>query len=122
MRKINLQKGSVLTISILVLLATVIAVSSSISNLFISYIANIRGVGFSAQALEASAAAGEDVVWRLKNDKQVDAVENYQIGNSNVVVNISDSDNSKNIVSTASLDGYSRTTTTAFTPEVKPIQ
>jgi uncharacterized transporter YbjL len=122
MKKINQQKGSVLTISILVLLATVIAVSSSVSNLFVSYITNIRGVGFGAQASEASLAAGEDVMWRLKNNKQVDSVENYQIGSSTVVVNINDADNTKNIVSTASLGGYSRTTTTTFTPEVKPIQ
>ena len=120
MKKTNLQKGSVLTISILVLLATVIAVSSSVSNLFVSYITNIRGVGFGAQASEAGVAAEEDVMWRLENNKQVDSVENYQIGSSTVVVNVSDSGNAKNIESIASLGGYSRTTTDTFVQEIKP--
>ena len=119
MKKTNLQKGSVLTISILVLLATVIAVSSSVSNLFVSYITNIRGVGFDAQASEASLAAGEDVMWRLKNNKRVDSVENYQIGSSTVVVNISDGD-TKKIISTAYLGGYLRTATDTFVKEIKP--
>ena len=115
MKKVNLQKGSVLTISILVLLAAIIAASSAISNLFVSYITNVRVVGFGEQALIASEAASDDVIFRLKNGKQVDSAETYQIGSSTVSVSVVDSGEVKNITSIATLGGYTRTTTSTFT-------
>lgn len=119
MKKVNLQKGSVLTISILVLLAAIIAASSAISNLFVSYVTNVRAVGFGEQALLASDAASEDVLFRLKNGGEVGSAESYQVGSSTVNVSVVDSGDTKNITSTATLGGYTRTTTSTFVVENK---
>ena len=101
-------------ISVLVLLATIIATSSIISNIFVSYTRNIQHSEIESQALEASEAARNDVLFRLGNGNQVDPSETYQIGSSTVVVEENEVGSLKNVISTAYFGGYTYTTNAIF--------
>ena len=101
-------------ISVLILLATIIATSSIISNLFVSYVRNIQHSEIESQALEASEAVRNDVLFRFGNGNQVGPSETYQIGSSTVVVEVNEVGSLKNVASTASLGGYTYTTNAVF--------
>lgn len=107
MKKTFLQKGSVITLSVLIFVLATAALGAGIAIPIVAHLQAIRGVLFSQQALYASEAAYEDALWRLKKSMFISSPETVVVGDFIATASIS-GEAEKEINASSNAGGFSR--------------
>jgi hypothetical protein len=107
MKRKNLKKGNVITLTILVFTMASLALSIGIISPIIKHIKNVRASIYSKQAFYTAESLQEDILYRLKNNITLSSNESLVLGSSTAEAVIS-GDADKTVIINSNTGGYQR--------------
>lgn len=107
MQKVNLKKGNILTLAILVFTMASLVLSLGVVSPIVKHIKNVRGSIYSKQAFYTGESLQEDILYRLKKNIIVSSAETMSIGDSLASASVTGVDE-KNITITSDSNNFNR--------------